>query len=209
MTVSGIASAVSEAITAPGERPVSPELVREHNLNELEYSRIFELLGRTPTLTELGVFSALWSEHCCCKHSRPILELFPAIDPASFRGPEEIRGAPTARGLGSSIQVESHRPSPRRSDRTRAPLPAWVEFCGTSLPSAYRPIALLDGLQFGPLGSSPEDRYLFAGVVRGVGRYGDCVGVRPLGGEDEILARVRREPSGERHVRRSPAGSAT
>jgi phosphoribosylformylglycinamidine synthase len=56
-----------------GERAITPEVVREHNLNELEYNRIVALLGRTPTLTELGIFSAMWSEHCSYKHSKPVL----------------------------------------------------------------------------------------------------------------------------------------
>src|SRR6185295_18727642 len=71
------AAGATEASSFPGERPVTPEVVREHNLNELEYGRIVEMLGRTPTLTELGVFSALWSEHCSYKHSKSVLKSFP------------------------------------------------------------------------------------------------------------------------------------
>ena len=67
----------TEAFSFQGERPVTTEVVREHNLNEQEYGRIVEMLGRTPTLTELGVFSALWSEHCSYKHSKPVLGRFP------------------------------------------------------------------------------------------------------------------------------------
>ncbi|MFL5517795.1 MAG: hypothetical protein ACJ8DJ_16675, partial [Gemmatimonadales bacterium] len=64
----------TEAAAFPGERPITPEVVREHNLNDLEYGRILEQLGRAPTLTELGIFSALWSEHCSYKHSKPVLK---------------------------------------------------------------------------------------------------------------------------------------
>src|SRR6266513_6139586 len=61
----------------PGDPPITPQLVREHNLTDAEYERITTLLGRTPTFAELGVFSALWSEHCSYKHSRPVLKTFP------------------------------------------------------------------------------------------------------------------------------------
>jgi phosphoribosylformylglycinamidine (FGAM) synthase-like enzyme len=86
VTASGIAGAASEPIALPGDRPVTPEVVREHNLNELEYSRILDLLGRTPTFTELGVFSALWSEHCSYKHSRPVLKVVPHHRPPRHPG---------------------------------------------------------------------------------------------------------------------------
>jgi phosphoribosylformylglycinamidine (FGAM) synthase-like enzyme len=109
VTVSGIASAVTETITVPGERPVTPEIVREHNLNELEYSRIVELLGRTPTLTELGVFSALWSEHCSYKHSRPILKTFPTTGPLVVQGPGENAGVlRLPEGWAVAFKIESH-----------------------------------------------------------------------------------------------------
>ena len=78
---------VTDANAFPGERAVTPELVREHNLNDLEYGRIVELLGRTPTLTELGVFSALWSEHCSYKHSKPVLRTLSHHRRAGGAGP--------------------------------------------------------------------------------------------------------------------------
>src|SRR2546423_15102778 len=86
VTGSGLASAATEAVSLPGEPSVTPELVREHNLNELEYNRILELLGRTPTFTELGVFSALWSEHCSYKHSKPVLKTLPISGPLVVQG---------------------------------------------------------------------------------------------------------------------------
>jgi len=82
----------TEASSFPGERPVTPEVVREHNLNELEYGRIVEMLGRTPTLTELGVFSALWSEHCSYKHSKSVLKTFPTTGAQVVQGPGENAG---------------------------------------------------------------------------------------------------------------------
>ena len=81
------------AAAFPGERLVTPEVVREHNLNQFEYEKILGLLGRAPTLTELGVFSALWSEHCSYKHSKPVLKKFPTT------GPAVVQGRPIARRL--------------------------------------------------------------------------------------------------------------
>src|SRR6266550_8173399 len=71
---------------------VTPELVQEHNLTTAEYERILAMLGRTPTFPELGIFSALWSEHCSYKHSRPILKTFPTTGPQVVQGPGENAG---------------------------------------------------------------------------------------------------------------------
>ena len=93
----------------PGERPVTPDLVREHNLNDLEYARIVALLGRTPTLTELGIFSALWSEHCSYKHSKPILRLFPTEGARVLQGPGENAGVlRLPDGWAVAFKIESH-----------------------------------------------------------------------------------------------------
>src|SRR3954451_16706604 len=109
VTVSGVAGAATEAIALPGEPPVTPALVREHNLNELEYARILELLGRTPTLTELGVFSALWSEHCSYKHSKPVLKTFPTTGPMVIQGPGENAGVlRLPDGWAVAFKIESH-----------------------------------------------------------------------------------------------------
>ena len=72
---------MTRALPFPGDPPVTPQLVRDHNLTDEEYRRIEALLDRAPTFAELGVFSALWSEHCSYKHSRPILKSFPTAGP--------------------------------------------------------------------------------------------------------------------------------
>ena len=92
MTSSTAAPGSTVAFSFPDERPVTPEVVREHNLNELEYGRIVDMLGRTPTLTELGVFSALWSEHCSYKHSKTVLRTFPTTGAQVVQGPGENAG---------------------------------------------------------------------------------------------------------------------
>ena len=108
MTGSAVAGS-TEAMAVPGERPVTPEVVREHHLNDLEYQRILELLGRVPTLTELGIFSALWSEHCSYKHSRPVLRTFPTSGPQVVQGPGENAGVlRLPDGWAVAFKIESH-----------------------------------------------------------------------------------------------------
>jgi len=100
---------VTAAEAFPGERPVTPEVVREHNLNDIEYARILALLGRTPTLTELGIFSALWSEHCSYKHSKPVLRRFPTEGPQVLQGPGENAGVlRLPQGWAVAFKMESH-----------------------------------------------------------------------------------------------------
>jgi len=183
VTVSGIASAVTEAITAPGERAVTAAVVREHNLNELEYSRILEMLGRTPTLTELGVFSALWSEHCSYKHYRPILRNFPTTGPHVVQGPGENAGViRLPEGWAVAFKIESHN-HPSAVEPYQGAATGVGGILRDVFTMGARPVALLNSLRFGPLDHPPRNRYLFAGVVRGIGDYGNCVGVPTLGGE--------------------------
>ncbi len=93
----------------PGERPVTPEVVLEHNLTASEYDRILAMLGRTPTLTELGIFSALWSEHCSYKHSKPVLKTFPTTGPQVVQGPGENAGVlRLPDGWAVAFKIESH-----------------------------------------------------------------------------------------------------
>jgi phosphoribosylformylglycinamidine synthase subunit PurL len=181
--VTGSAVAGStEAFAFPGERPVTPEVVREHNLNELEYERLLELLGRTPTLTELGVFSALWSEHCSYKHSKPILRTFPTTGPQVVQGPGENAGVlRLPDGWAVAFKIESHN-HPSAVEPYQGAATGVGGILRDVFTMGARPVALLNSLRLGPL-DQPRNRYLFAGVVRGVGDYGNCVGVPTLGGE--------------------------
>jgi phosphoribosylformylglycinamidine synthase subunit PurL len=175
-------TAATRAFPFPGERPVTPDVVREHNLNELEYDRIVEILGRAPTLTELGVFSALWSEHCSYKHSKPVLKTFPTSGDRVIQGPGENAGVlRLEEGWAVAFKIESHNhPS------AVEPYQGAATGAGGILRDVFtmgaRPVAMLNSLRFGPL-DEPRNRYLFAGVVRGIGDYGNCVGVPTLGGE--------------------------
>jgi phosphoribosylformylglycinamidine synthase subunit PurL len=161
---------------------ITPELVQEHNLTSDEYARIVAMLGRTPTFPELGIFSALWSEHCSYKHSRPILKTFPTTGPQVVQGPGENAGVlRLPGGWAVAFKIESHNhPS------AVEPYQGAATGAGGILRDVFtmgaRPVALLNSLRLGPL-EDPRNRYLFAGVVRGIGDYGNCVGVPTLGGE--------------------------
>ena len=182
MSGSSVAAVITEAAALPGEPPVTPELIRQHNLNDLEYNRIVELLGRTPTYTELGVFSALWSEHCSYKHSKPVLKGFPTESPLVIQGPGENAGVlRLPEGWAVAFKIESHN-HPSAVEPYQGAATGVGGILRDVFTMGARPVALLNSLRFGPL-HHPRNRYLFAGVVRGVGDYGNCVGVPTLGGE--------------------------
>src|SRR6266516_3927777 len=168
-----------EEVTDP---QITPELVQQHNLTSDEYARIVAMLGRTPTFPELGIFSALWSEHCSYKHSRPILKTFPTTGPQVVQGPGENAGVlRLPGGWAVAFKIESHNhPS------AVEPYQGAATGAGGILRDVFtmcaRPVALLNSLRFGPT-CDARNRYLFAGVVRGIGDYGNCVGVPTLGGE--------------------------
>jgi phosphoribosylformylglycinamidine synthase subunit PurL len=166
----------------PGEPPVTPALVREHNLNDHEYQMILDLLGRAPTLTELGVFSALWSEHCSYKHSKPILKTFPVTGPQVVQGPGENAGVlRLPDGWAVAFKIESHN-HPSAVEPYQGAATGVGGILRDVFTMGARPVAVLNSLRLGPL-EEPRNRYLFAGIVRGVGDYGNCVGVPTLGGE--------------------------
>jgi phosphoribosylformylglycinamidine synthase subunit PurL len=166
----------------PGDPPITAELVAEHGLSEDEYRLIVEAVGREPTYTELGVFSALWSEHCGYKNSRPLLRELPTKAPWVLQGPGENAGViEIGDGFAIAFKIESHNhPS------AVEPYEGAATGVGGILRDVFtmgaRPIATLDSLRFGSL-SRPRVRYLFAGVVKGIGDYGNCVGIPNIGGE--------------------------
>jgi phosphoribosylformylglycinamidine synthase len=166
----------------PGDPPITPELVREHHLTEEEYRRIEGILGRPPTLAELGVFSALWSEHCSYKHSKPVLAQFPTAGPQVLQGPGENAGVlRLPDGWAVAFKIESHN-HPSAVEPYQGAATGVGGILRDVFTMGARPVALLNSLRFGPLDDA-RNRYLFAGVVRGIGDYGNCVGVPTLGGE--------------------------
>ncbi len=166
----------------PGDPPITPELVHDHHLTDEEYGRIIALLGRTPTFAELGIFSALWSEHCAYKHSRPVLKTFPTTGPQVVQGPGENAGVlRLPDGWAVAFKIESHN-HPSAVEPYQGAATGVGGILRDVFTMGARPVALLNSLRFGPLDQA-RNRYLFAGVVKGVGDYGNCVGVPTLGGE--------------------------
>src|SRR5579863_4175177 len=173
---------------------VTPQIAAEHGLTPAEYARTQKILGRDPNLTELGIFSVMWSEHCSYKSSRVHLKKLPTRGTHVVQGPGENAGVvDIGDGLVAVFKIESHNH------------PSFVEpFQGAAtgvggilrdiFTMGARPIAVLDSLRFGPITSGPAagkatpqeiaaNRRILDGVVRGIGFYGNCFGVPTVGGE--------------------------
>ncbi|MBI2166568.1 MAG: phosphoribosylformylglycinamidine synthase subunit PurL [Chloroflexi bacterium] len=163
--------------------PVTKETLQEIALSEAEYEAIVERLGREPSHVELGMFGALWSEHCGYKHSRPLLGLFPRESPRVLVGPgEENAGVVDVGGdLAVVMKVESHN-HPSAVEPFQGAATGVGGIVRDILTMGARPIALLNSLRFGPL-SQARNRYLFEGVVGGISWYGNCIGVPDVAGE--------------------------
>jgi len=177
-----IATPAAAAQPYPGDPALTPELVREHKLNDREYAEIVGMLKRPPTVTELGVFSALWSEHCSYKHTKPVLKTFPTSGPQVVQGPGENAGVlRLPDGWAVAFKIESHN-HPSAVEPYQGAATGVGGILRDVFTMGARPVAVLNSLRFGPL-DDPRNRYLFAGAVKGVGDYGNCVGVPTLGGE--------------------------
>ena len=165
-----------------GDPAITAELVADHGLSEDEYRLIRAALGREATYTELGVFSAMWSEHCGYKNSKPLLRQLPTKAPWVLQGPGENAGViDIGDGYAIAFKIESHNhPS------AVEPYEGAATGVGGILRDVFtmgaRPIAVLDSLRFGSL-TRPRVRYLFSGVVKGIGDYGNAVGIPNIGGE--------------------------
>ncbi|MDP2499018.1 MAG: phosphoribosylformylglycinamidine synthase subunit PurL [Candidatus Palauibacterales bacterium] len=190
------ASAVQSGGHGAGEAyppEVTPELVEEHGLNEREWELLLEALGREPTFAELGVFSAMWSEHCGYQHTRPLLADLPTEGPQVIQGPGENAGVVDAgEGWGVAFKIESHN-HPSAVEPYQGAATGVGGILRDVFTMGARPVAVFDSLRFGSL-DSPRSRYLLDGVVRGVGDYGNCVGVPTLGGETVFDPIYERNP---------------
>jgi phosphoribosylformylglycinamidine synthase len=161
---------------------ITPALVAEHGLTEDEYARLVALLDRTPTFTELGIVSALWNEHCSYKHSRTHLKTLPTQAPYVLQGPGENAGVISiGDGLAVAFKIESHN-HPSAVEPYQGAATGVGGILRDVFTMGARPIALLNSLRFGSL-DSPRVRGLFGGVVKGIGDYGNCVGIPTVGGE--------------------------
>jgi phosphoribosylformylglycinamidine synthase len=172
---------------------VTPELVKEHGLSPEEYSKIINLLGREPTITELGIFSVMWSEHCSYKSSRTHLKRLPTRSRRVVQGPGENAGIiDIGDGWACAFKIESHNH------------PSFIEpFQGAAtgvggilrdiFTMGARPVAIMDSLRFGPIRPNGEDQAtihrnhsILEGVVSGIASYGNCFGVPNVGGETKF-----------------------
>ena len=166
----------------PGDPTITPALVAEHGLTTDEYDRLVAMLHRTPTFTELGIVSALWSEHCSYKHSRPLLKTLPTKAPYVLQGPGENAGViAIGDGLAVAFKIESHN-HPSAVEPYQGAATGVGGILRDVFTMGARPIALLNSLRFGSLDSA-RVRYLFAGCVKGIGDYGNCVGIPTVAGE--------------------------
>ncbi|WP_338501192.1 phosphoribosylformylglycinamidine synthase subunit PurL [Sphingomonas kaistensis] len=161
---------------------ITPEQVAEHGLSTDEYSRILHALGREPNLTELGIFSVMWSEHCSYKSSRIHLKKLPTTAPWVICGPGENAGViDIGDGDAAIFKMESHN-HPSYIEPYQGAATGVGGILRDVFTMGARPVANLNALRFGDP-KHPKMRHLIAGVVAGIGGYGNCVGVPTVGGE--------------------------
>src|SRR6202041_1411394 len=192
---------VQQPVQTPSPATITPELLKQHSITADEYKRIEEALGRTPSLTELGIFSVMWSEHCSYKSSRVHLRRLPTkgertTGPGSVvQGPGENAGIiDVGDGWACAFKIESHNH------------PSYIEpFQGAAtgvggilrdiFTMGARPLAVMDSLRFGPIDAEPgaagrevvhRNHAILEGVVSGIAGYGNCFGVPNLGGETKF-----------------------
>lgn len=162
--------------------PVTAANAAEHGLTAEEFERFCAAIGRTPNLVELGVCSVMWSEHCSYKSSRAVLRDLPTSGPRVLQGPGENAGAvDIGDGLAAVFKIESHN-HPSFVEPYQGAATGVGGILRDVFTMGARPIANLNSLRFGSF-DHPRTRYLLAGVVSGIGGYGNCVGVPTVGGE--------------------------
>nr|WP_303622725.1 phosphoribosylformylglycinamidine synthase subunit PurL [Acetobacter persici] len=157
-------------------------MAREFGLTSEEYARVVTIMGRTPSLTELGVFSVMWSEHCSYKSSRKWLRTLPTTAPWVIHGPGENAGVvDIGQGYAAIFKMESHN-HPSFIEPYQGAATGVGGILRDVFTMGARPIANLNALRFGNP-ETPRTRQIIDGVVRGIGGYGNCVGVPTVGGE--------------------------
>jgi phosphoribosylformylglycinamidine synthase II len=164
------------------QSPITPEVVAEHGLSPEEYERVLHAMGREPNLTELGIFSVMWSEHCSYKSSRIHLKKLPTEGPQVICGPGENAGVvDIGDGQAAIFKMESHN-HPSYIEPYQGAATGVGGILRDVFTMGARPIANMNALRFGRP-DHPKMRHLIAGVVHGIGGYGNCVGVPTVGGE--------------------------
>jgi len=163
-------------------RPITPELIEAHGLKPEEYQRILKLIGREPTYTELGIFSAMWNEHCSYKSSKKWLRTLPTSGAQVIQGPGENAGIINI-GHGDCVvfKIESHN-HPSYIEPYQGAATGMGGILRDVFTMGARPIAAMNSLRFGHP-DHPRTRHLVSGVVAGIGGYGNAFGVPCVGGE--------------------------
>jgi phosphoribosylformylglycinamidine synthase subunit PurL len=161
---------------------ITPQIVADHGLSEEEYARVLHAMGREPNITELGIFSVMWSEHCSYKSSRIHLKKLPTAAPWVICGPGENAGViDIGDGQAAIFKMESHN-HPSYIEPYQGAATGVGGILRDVFTMGARPIANMNALRFGSP-DHPKMKHLIAGVVSGIGGYGNCVGVPTVGGE--------------------------
>jgi phosphoribosylformylglycinamidine synthase len=184
---SASSSVISESIS------VTPQLLAQHGITAEEYERILEALGRTPSLTELGIFSVMWSEHCSYKSSRVHLKRLPTKSERVVQGPGENAGIiDVGDGWACAFKIESHN-HPSYIEPYQGAATGVGGILRDIFTMGARPLAVMDSLRFGPIEPDIAERAIvhknhsiLEGVVSGIAGYGNCFGVPNLGGETKF-----------------------
>jgi phosphoribosylformylglycinamidine synthase len=170
------------------EPPITPALIAEHGLTPEEYQRILDLIGREPSFTELGIFSAMWNEHCSYKSSKVHLRNLPTKAPWVIQGPGENAGViDIGDGLAVVFKMESHN-HPSYIEPYQGAATGVGGILRDVFTMGARPIACLNALSFGDP-NHPKTRHLVSGVVAGIGGYGNSFGVPTVGGQVRFHSR--------------------
>ncbi len=161
---------------------VNQETATEHGLSASEYETMLSIMGRTPLITELGIFSVMWSEHCSYKSSRKWLKTLPTEGPQVICGPGENAGVvDIGDGLAAVFKIESHN-HPSFIEPYQGAATGVGGIMRDVFTMGARPVANMNALRFGSP-DHPKTRHLVSGVVAGIGGYGNCIGVPTVGGE--------------------------
>jgi phosphoribosylformylglycinamidine synthase len=169
----------------PRAAAITPEIVADHGLSAEEYERVLDILGREPNITELGIFSVMWSEHCSYKSSKKWLSTLPTEAPWVICGPGENAGViDIGDGRAAVFKMESHN-HPSYIEPYQGAATGVGGILRDVFTMGARPVANMNALRFGSP-DHPKTRHLVAGVVAGIGGYGNCIGVPTVGGECEF-----------------------
>src|SRR5215204_1248968 len=169
----------------PFNQPITDAVLERHGLTREEYQRILDIMGRTPMITELGIFSVMWSEHCSYKSSRVYLKTLPTTGPRVLQGPGENAGAvDIGDGLAAVFKIESHN-HPSFIEPYQGAATGVGGIIRDIFTMGARPIALMNSLRFGHMDGvdGARTRRIVEGVVAGIAGYGNSIGIPTVGGE--------------------------